>query len=252
MTNAVLEWGVDGALAAVNRGDVILVIDVLRFTSAAITAISKGFTVIPAKTESDAYSLAKQFNVRFDRKGLAALSPESFINENPSFIVLTSPHGATLSCTVADAENAFLASFLNATAAAQKALGAAKRTGKNISIVASGEIGAERRGIMPDFENKIDLDNEIFCFEDYACAGYIGTLLQIKKSDELLNAGNVFALYKPTLSDALLQCASGKYLVDNGMERDVRFCSQLNVFSVVPAIHKEKNGVILRRDNIGE
>ena len=42
-----LEWGVSGAKRAAERGDVVVVVDVLRFTSTVVAAVAAGATVYP-------------------------------------------------------------------------------------------------------------------------------------------------------------------------------------------------------------
>lgn len=228
--------------AAAGRDDAVLIIDVLRFSSATVTAVSNGFTVIPATSMAEAKKLALKYDGCLNRSGRRVLSPKSFIGKAPCRVVLPSPNGAALSCHAAGAKNAFVASLLNISATAEKLNNVVKKSKQDVTIVASGEVGEGRRKMMPVFERRLDTKDENFCFEDYVCAGAVSSLLKAGKSDSILRAEKAFRMFSVHLKEALLDCASGRYLIKDGLKNDVEFYSRLDVFSVVPAIHKFKWG----------
>ncbi|MFH0927494.1 MAG: 2-phosphosulfolactate phosphatase [Candidatus Micrarchaeota archaeon] len=231
-----LDWGAEGMEAAVARGDIIALIDVLRFTSAAVTAVNSDFTVFPARNDQHAKALALECNACLNGEGLGALSPGSFIRKKPCRVVLPSPHGATLCFNAVHAKGLFIASFLNLSAVSKTLQAAIEFSGQSISIIPSGEIRSSEMDPIPDFEHRLGTGNKIFCFEDYICAGAISHALRAKKTDALLRAEKEFLLHSKNLENSLLSCASGKYLVDCGFAADVKFCSQLDRFSVVPVV----------------
>jgi len=242
-----LAWGVAGAKAAAERGDAIAVIDALRFTSASVTAVHNGFTVIPAKNEVEARSLSIKHHAAPGKAGICALSPRQFIDAPPLRIVLPSPHGATVCCEVGGA-GALLASFLNAQAAAKAIARASDETGRNATIIVSGEIGGDRRANMYRFEADLAKGNDIFCFEDYACAGCVSSYLPGSKSLDLQAAEGVYLENKARLVGCIRECVSGRYLSAKGFDADVDFCARLNPFTCVPRIVKENGDAIIVGD----
>jgi len=53
-----LDWGHDGAARAAARGDVLVVVDVLSFSSAAATAVHRGVELLPCGWYEDPAELA--------------------------------------------------------------------------------------------------------------------------------------------------------------------------------------------------
>lgn len=243
---AFLEWGIPGVDRAVARGDVIVIIDVLRFTSAATTAINNGFVVIPARDAAEAeLKLRGSPKSRLNGSGLSVLSPQSFMGKQPCEVILHSPHGATLSCHAAGVDYAFLGSLLNTTSVSNMIKNAASASGRDITIICSGERGSDRAAIMPEFERVLDVGNGIFCFEDYVAAGAIGSKIDAEKSSALLLAEKAFIEYAGNLPDLFPKTASGQYLVAQGFAEDVQFCASVDIYQVTPKILKHDDGVII-------
>ena len=98
-----LEWGRRGARVAAERGDILVVIDVLSFSTAAVTAVHHGGHVYPCAWTDDPHALAAQLGAvaavnRPDvpANGRFSLSPPTFNAIEPGTrVVLASPKSST-------------------------------------------------------------------------------------------------------------------------------------------------------------
>jgi 2-phosphosulfolactate phosphatase len=80
-----LEWGRRGARVAAGRGDVLVVIDVLRFSTAAVTAVQQGGIVYPCAWSDDPVAYAARIGAEaavhrreVPESGRFSLSPPTF------------------------------------------------------------------------------------------------------------------------------------------------------------------------------
>jgi 2-phosphosulfolactate phosphatase len=94
-----LEWGRRGARAAAERGDILVVVDVLRFSSAVITGVAHGAIVYPCAWDDDPVAFAARVGAEVavrrrqdvPEKGRYSLSPASFTSiEAGTRVVLAS------------------------------------------------------------------------------------------------------------------------------------------------------------------
>ena len=98
-----LEWGQRGARDAAMKGDILVIVDTLSFSSAVITGVANGARIYSCRTDSEARSLAQEFggDVAVHRrdvpdKGRYSLSPLTFQNVPPDTrVFLPSPNGGT-------------------------------------------------------------------------------------------------------------------------------------------------------------
>jgi 2-phosphosulfolactate phosphatase len=116
-----LEWGLDGARLAAARGDIVVVVDVLRFSSAAVMALVNGAVIFPHAGGAAADALARQVGAgvldgRGDGQGAPSLSPASFgAAHRGRRYVLCSPNGAACAQIAGDGAAAvFVGCLLNA------------------------------------------------------------------------------------------------------------------------------------------
>lgn len=240
-----LEWGIKGVAAAMRRGDVIIIVDVIRFTSAVVSAASKGHEVVPMPTDAEARDFAKENGLpHFD--GMGALCPKNFFGIASKRIVLPSPNGATLSYNASGNGGAFIASYLNATAAAEEAYESAARAGKNLSFIASGEVGDERRVWLPEWERALAGGNELFCVEDFMCAGLVASKIAAEKSPELLSAEMEFQKNAGRLRRTLEESASGIEVMLAGHHEDVTAYSHVDAYRVAPRLSMEGKIPVIR------
>ena len=230
---------------AVQRGDVIIVIDVLRCCSTIVTALANAAEgVIPIKTVKEARVLHKkhpEFILAGERKGIKLKgfdlgnSPFEFSPQKVKgkHIILATTSGTKAVVSSKKAKYVFTGAFLNAEATAKAALKIAiwKETG--ISIISAGT-------------------DDHFSLEDFICAGAIAKSLpadNIEHSDAVLAALLAFQQARQSLERAIQSGCHARYLISQGFEEDVKFCSQLNFFNLVPFLNGETvvplNGSIL-------
>jgi len=220
---------------AVQRGDVIVVIDVLRCCSTIVTALANAAEgVIPTKTVKEARVLHKkhpEFILAGERGGIKLKgfdlgnSPLEFSPQKVKgrHIILTTTSGSKAIILSKNAKHVFTGAFLNAEATAKAALKIAEREETGISLISAGTDGR-------------------FSLEDFICAGAIAESFpayNIEHSDAVLAALLAFQQARQSLERAIQSGCHARYLISQGFEEDVKFCSQLNVFNLVPFLNGE-------------
>src|SRR5512143_1119827 len=95
-----VDWGAEGAARAARYGNIIVIVDVLSFSTSVVAADSHGATIHPCLWGKDPAEIAKKVKgevaVRrrdVPRKGRFSLSPLTYMGIQPgAHIVLTSPN----------------------------------------------------------------------------------------------------------------------------------------------------------------
>ena len=206
-----LAWASEGGTLLALVCPVLVVVDVLRFTTAVEVATSNGAQVVP-----------RRWPVREVPHGagpaLSSLSPVSLLGVPAGTRVeLASPNGATVSLALADAGAVVLAGCLrNASAVAV----AARDLGRPVGVVAAGE----RR---PDGSLRPAV-------EDLIGAGAILHALGGRPSPEARAAVAAFLDAAPDLPAALSTCVSGRELAARDLAADVRLAAEHDVSQTVP------------------
>lgn len=220
------EWGLKAVEALAPISDVIVIVDILSFSTAIEIATSRGAHVFPYRWKDEsAHEYAKSIGAELAdtsrTAGRWSLSPASLttIPKNTK-LVLPSPNGSTLS--LATGNTPTLAGSLRNAKAIANACG---NFGKRISIVAAGEKWADG-SLRP-------------AIEDWIGAGAIINFLEGSFSPEAEAAKDAFLSAKDALAEKLRRCSSGKELIERGFESDVDFAGQLNVSASVSVL---KNG----------
>lgn len=237
-----VEWGRRGAREAADRGDIIIIVDVLSFSSTVVAALSSGATIFPYPPDLDGMEYAKSIGAEYilgraeaARAGRPTLSPVSFNEEHRNKrYVLSSLNGAYCSWIASKVPALLIGSLRNASAVAASANRIQQETGSGITVVPSGEMWNDAR------ENEDKLRPSI---EDYLGAGAILAKLNGEKSPEAEVCAGAFNSAEVRLKDLIWDCGSGRELRERGYEQDVQYCSQLNVTDVVP-IMKEGRFII--------
>lgn len=136
-----VDWGLQGLRSLAATSDVLVIVDVLSFSTCVEVAVSRGASVLPCRWRDDrAVALAEAQGAELatsrDAPGPWSLSPRSYLEAPAGLrVVLPSPNGSAL--TVAAAEHAaVLAGCLRNSAATAQA---AQACGEWIGIVAAGE-----------------------------------------------------------------------------------------------------------------
>jgi 2-phosphosulfolactate phosphatase len=233
-----LEWGRRGAKSAARRGDVLVVVDALCFSTCVALAVSRGGTVFPCAKGEDtpehAERLSAEIAVRREEvpaKGRFSLSPGTFRNVTPGTrVLLASPNGATCARYASDVPALFAGAFVNARAVAdavERVL--AENPERAVTVLACGERWQE-----PDAD-----DGDLrFAVEDFLAAGAILSYLpdSLTRSPEVMAAAAAFHGARNDLLHQLRTCGSGIELIERGYPSDVDEAAALDSVSVAPIL----------------
>jgi len=216
------------------RGDVLVIVDVLSFSTAAVVAVSRGAQLYPCIDEETARQCAAfhsaEIAVRREAvpaHGRFSLSPSSFLNAGAADrIALPSPNGAACCRLGASAPAVLVACLLNASAAARAAAHFAELHQANTTVLACGERWQE-----PSDEGVLR-----FALEDYLGAGAVLASITGIHSPEAAVCAAAFRSEQANLLAHLEECASGIELRERGWNQDVEFAARLDVFDTVPVL----------------
>jgi 2-phosphosulfolactate phosphatase len=216
------EWGEQGVKVLAPISDVVIIVDVLSFTTCVEIATNRKAIVYPYRGKLGmAQEFALSVNAELAEKKRDAkysLSPKAMLSILQGIkLVLPSPNGSML--TLATGKMPTLAGCLrNAQAVAE----AAKKVGKKIAVIPAGERWPNG-SLRPSFEDLIG-------------AGAIINFLDGKGSPEAHAAKSAFLAAEENLENLLLQCGSGKELVERGYKEDVLLAAELNISACVPIL----------------
>lgn len=219
------EWGAQGIAQLAPISDVVIVVDVLSFSTCVDIAMARGALVYPYRFHDSserafAGSLnaelagARQSGARF------TLSPQSLL-EIPygTRLVLPSPNGSML--TLLTGETLTLAGCLRNAKAVARAVAS---RGKRIGVIPAGERWSDG-SLRP-------------ALEDWLGAGAVISELAGTLSPEAHAAVACFEDAKLKLRRVLCECSSGKELIAQGFAQDVELASEWNVSESVPLFSK--------------
>lgn len=215
------EWGAQGVAQLAPISDVVVIVDVLSFSTCVDIATGHGAQVFPFRLNDErvrafAESVGAIPAGSKRSTGKYTLSPQSLeAIPRGTRLVLPSPNGATL--TLATGDTPTLCGCLrNARAVAH----AATRIGKRIAIIPAGERWSDGT-LRP-------------AVEDWLGAGAILNELAGKLSPEARAARASFRELNTEFKTTLEQCSSGKELIAQGFARDVELAAEWNVSNVAP------------------
>ncbi|MEW5861579.1 MAG: 2-phosphosulfolactate phosphatase [Cyanobacteriota bacterium] len=217
------EWGEKGVEQLTSISDVIIIVDILSFSTCIEIANSLGAIVFPYEWKNEsAQEFAKSVNAELaGRRGgnsRYSLSPLS-LSDIPkgTRLVLPSPNGSTLS--LATGETPTLAGCLrNCRVVAL----AAMSYGNRIAVIPAGEKW-EDGSLRPSFEDLIG-------------AGAIASYLKGSLSPEAQTAIAAYRSVQANLKSLLKQCGSGRELIEKGFEQDVDLAAELDVSDRIPTL----------------
>jgi 2-phosphosulfolactate phosphatase len=214
------DWGIEGLDALAAGCDVIVVVDVLRFTTAVSAATDAGAMVFPS-----AWNDERAAGDAVERGAtLTGLSPTDLLRLAPGTrLVLPSPNGSTISAAAAVRGVPFVlaGAIRNATATARRARALAHDGA--IGVIAAGERWGHADGpLRPAVEDLLGAGAVLHGLDPS------GAVANPRCSPEAAAARAAFIEAKPSLDDALLGCASGRELVGRGCEDDVRHAAHLD------------------------
>jgi 2-phosphosulfolactate phosphatase len=216
------EWGLSGVQTLAPISDIVIIIDVLSFTTCVDIVVGNGGIVFPYADKAEllagyADSVGAVYATR-ERDAVYSLAPSKLAKiPAGTRLVLPSPNGSTLSLATGGVPT-MAGCLRNAAAVAAQA----NQIGKSISVIAAGERwkdGLLRPGI-----------------EDLLGAGAIIANLNGRPSPEAETTLAAFRSVESNLPDTLYRCGSGKELIGRGFEEDVELAVKLNVSTAVPLL----------------
>ena len=226
------EWGEAGVQRLAPLSDIVVVVDVLSFSTAVDIAVERGAVVYPCRWRDDrAERLASEVDalLAVPRSGPGQAAPYSLSPASLQAIpagtrlVLPSPNGATLSQLAAAHCPVVLAGCLRNAAAVAYTV---RVLGGTVAVIAAGERWVEAGALTGSLRPAV---------EDLAGAGAIlAALAAARPSPEALAAIGAWQVAQAHLDKFLAACASGQELRDRGFTRDVELAGQLDVSRAVP------------------
>lgn len=220
------EWGHAGVRTLAPVSEVLIVVDVLVFSTAVDVAVGRGASVLPypwRDRSAEAFAKSKGALLAAHRPaGGYTLSPPS-LQSIPAgaALVLPSPNGSTLSVMSSSAIT-FTACLRNCRAVAA----AARARGSRIAVVPAGEQW-EDGTLRP-------------AIEDLIGAGAVLVNLPGRPSPEAETAIAAFECHAHGLSEALARSGSGKELAARGFSRDVECAAEYAVSAVAPIMQVDR------------
>ncbi len=224
-------WGPNGLRRLAPAADVVVIVDVLSFSTSVDIAVGRGAVVLPYKWHDGSeheYAAAHDAVVaergRWEHMpGRITLSPDSFTTLEPGTrLVLPSPNGSALTFAAreAGATAVHVACLRNASAVA-----AATPTNAVVSVIAAGERWRGATGPLRP------------AYEDMLGAGAVISALGTRgASPEARAAAAVFDDARPDLRDLVMACGSGRELIERGAMADVELAAALDASDVVPTL----------------
>ena len=216
------EWGPTG-LAAIGGHDVVIV-DVLRFTTAVCAGVEQGARIYPHRWKDDsartfADSVGAILAGGSDPLG-PSLSPVRLSHLQPDDrVVLPSPNGSTCAALAhAAGARVYAACLRNATAVAEHLAGSEGP----VTVVAAGER-------WPDGSLRPAL-------EDLLGAGAVLAALSGSRSPEAEAAATLWSSAKDRVGPLIRGCASGLEQVERGWADDLDYAIEFDASDVVPML----------------
>jgi len=219
-----LEWGLTGLREGGRLADVVVVVDVLSFSTAVAVAVAAGVTVYPVRVADEyAAKIADRLGAKLatPRGPSVSLSPPSLARlAAGTRVVLPSPNGGRLALEAAATGATVVAGSLRNASAVGAWVG---RREQRVVVVAAGE---QWRDGTPRV-----------AAEDLLGAGAIlSSLPDSALSAEARVAVEAFRGSRDDLTAILRGCTSGRELAARGYSDDVMWAAGLDASPVVPVL----------------
>ncbi len=230
MFTATCDWGIAGALALSGHSAVVVVVDVLSFSTCVDVAVARGAEVYPfafrdpAEIQAQARALgALAAGRRGDPAFSFSLSPVSLVGiPSGTKLVLPSPNGSTIAAAVGDVP-VIAGCLRNARAVAATAMQLA-RAG-SITVIAAGEHWDDG-GYRPAIEDLIGAGAVLSHME--------GCML----TPEAIVARDAYLAARRQLATLIRGSISGRELIDRGYPGDVEAALAENVSAIAPVLRE--------------
>jgi 2-phosphosulfolactate phosphatase len=229
------DWGIEGADTIGADVDVLIVVDILTFTTTVDIAVSLGLEVVPCAAEDAAIMARRHDAVLAGKRGEGlSLSPASITPEtigSTTRIALPSPNGSRIAGVLNDHPAVVVAGSLrNATAIARWALDQQGDKGDRftVAVIAAGE-------------QRVD-ETARFALEDLLGAGAIIEALAEAGIDyyspEAAAAAGAFTSLRNATGHLISASASGRELVEAGFRDDVELAIDIDSSLTVPILRE--------------
>jgi 2-phosphosulfolactate phosphatase len=218
------EWGLRGVEVLAPISDVVVIVDVLSFSTCVDVTVGRGALVLPHRwKDASAATFAAERKAKLaGRRGSSelSLSPPSMMRLSAGDrVVLPSPNGSTLTLSTGD-KPTLCGCLRNAAAVARQAMA----MGRRVAVIPAGERWHDDDSLRP-------------AVEDWLGAGAIIASLNGSRSPEAAAAVAVFEAARSELAHCLTKCSSGRELMDMGYEADVACAAELDVSTTCPILH---------------
>ncbi|HEY8543373.1 MAG TPA: 2-phosphosulfolactate phosphatase family protein [Pseudothermotoga sp.] len=209
----------------ISQNDTCVIVDVLRATSTIVTALANGAKcVIPVKTISQARGKKRENTlICGERGGIRPRgfdlgnSPKEYFDVKDKEIILTTTNG-TKAISMVNSQILYAACFLNLHAVVDQL-----KNHKDVTVICSGQ------------EGKVT-------YEDVLCAGAIvHELCRNDLTDAARISKELWSRSKnKNLSKLLMKSNHAQELVKYGFSSDISFCSQVDLYNIVPSFVKDR------------
>jgi 2-phosphosulfolactate phosphatase len=229
--DARFEWGVEGMRRLAPDSDVVVIVDVLSFSTCVDVAVARGGAIFPYRwrdASAEAFAREKGALLAVSRGRTTpeqpySLSPVSLEALPPGArLVLPSPNGSTLAAVAAEAGATVIAGCLrNARAVAT----AARALGQAVTVIAAGERweGSDEP-LRPAMEDMV------------GAGAILAALRPTAPSPEAIAAIAVYAAAAAALLPFVAACSSGRELIALGYADDVEIAAHLDASETVPLL----------------
>lgn len=237
-----LEWGRDGVRALGPHCAVLVVVDVLVFTTSVDVALGRGGRVLPLAWHDERAARAAEAagatltpsgltglngaQLDADRSAGWSLRPSSLVElPEGTFLGISSPNGATLCAAAAETGAVVLAGCLrNASAVAATAVDLAG--GRPIGVVPAGERwrDTEDLRLRPSLEDWL------------GAAAIAAAIPAASPSAEAVLAATAFRAAGSDVPSLVAASVSGRELAAAGLSDDVALASDVDSSTVVPRL----------------
>jgi 2-phosphosulfolactate phosphatase len=229
------DWGIQGADAVGVGADVVVVVDVLSFTTTVERATTLGLEVVPC-APADARELAESHGaVLVGQRGVGvSLSPSSITPESVAGltrVAIPSPNGSRIAAALADQPALVVAGSLrNAAAIARWALAQQGDKGDRftVAVIGAGETRAD--------------DTLRFAVEDLLGAGaIIDALAEVGIdycSPEAATAAAAYTGLRNATGHLIGASSSGRELTERGFRADIDVAIEIDASGTVPVLRE--------------
>lgn len=229
------DWGPHGLRALAPLVDVVVIVDVMSFSTSVDVALGRGAVILPYRwhngTEHE-FARSRGAAVAGDRRGSGpSLRPSSLTRlDAGTRLVLPSPNGSALTFGAAEAgaETVAVACLRNADAIGRWL----RAHGGSVGVIAAGERWRGATGPL-----RTALEDLLGAGAVIAAMGVVGS---VRASPEAQAAAAVFEDAASDLMSRLETCGSGRELIADGFAADVALAGSRGSSDLVPLLRGEE------------